>query len=245
MRAELHPSHLAGVPPLRRHQLARLSTAGWQHILARHRDDPAAACLQHWAQHNLPLVVTRQRQAASEQGTRVALGLAAPTCWGRRPLALQVDLADISALGEFPTLEQVLDLLPGGDRPALQALVHTLQGLGVPARVYGSAGWQRLTGLGYLHERSDLDLWLAVGDARQADAAAAPLAACNSHLRLDGELMLADGSAIAWREWQAWRAGRCRQVLVKRLHGAALEADPAALADDGAGAAAAAIACTA
>jgi phosphoribosyl-dephospho-CoA transferase len=41
-------------------------------------------------------------------------------------------------------------------------------------------------------------------------------------LRLDGELMLPVGDAIAWREWASWRAGRTRRVLVKRLNGAAL-----------------------
>ena len=48
--------------------------------------------------------------------------------------------------------------------------------------------------------------------------------------RLDGELLFADGAAVAWREWLAYRQGRAAQVLVKRLHGVALEhfaADPA------------------
>jgi phosphoribosyl-dephospho-CoA transferase len=27
---------------------------------------------------------------------------------------------------------------------------------------------------------------------------------------------------VAWREWSAWRAGRARRLLVKRLHGAAM-----------------------
>jgi phosphoribosyl-dephospho-CoA transferase len=38
--------------------------------------------------------------------------------------------------------------------------------------------------------------------------------------RLDGELCLPDGGAVNWREL----AGRSRQVLVKRLDGAAMEA---------------------
>ena len=81
-----------------------------------------------------------------------------------------------------------------------------------------------MTGLPYLHERSDLDLWLAVDEAEQADAAVAALQRCTpAGLRLDGELMFTDGSAVAWREWAAWRAGRCRMLLVKRLHGAALD----------------------
>ena len=37
--------------------------------------------------------------------------------------------------------------------------------------------------------------------------------------------MFADGTAVAWREWIEWRAGRTRAVLVKRLTGAALRLD--------------------
>jgi phosphoribosyl-dephospho-CoA transferase len=63
-----------------------------------------------------------------------------------------------------------------------------------------------------------------VDETEQADAAVAALQRCGSDsLRLDGELMFADGGAVAWREWAAWRTGRCRTLLVKRLHGAALE----------------------
>ena len=40
--------------------------------------------------------------------------------------------------------------------------------------------------------------------------------------RLDGELRFPDGAAVAWREWEAWRAGRSRAVLVKRLDGCSL-----------------------
>lgn len=221
------------MPPLRRHQLALLSDTGWRHILDRDWDGTTAACLTHWAEHALPLVVTRQRSARPSHAEAIALGLAAPACWGRRPIALQVAAHHIVGLSEFPALGEVARLLPRTDASPLQTLFQTLQRHGMSAHVYGSAGWQQLSGLSYLHERSDLDLWLAIASARQADAAVAALVACDSSMRLDGELMLADGSAVAWREWAAWRAGRCDRVLVKRLYGAALESTPEALADAG------------
>jgi phosphoribosyl-dephospho-CoA transferase len=222
-------SRPVAMPPLRRHQLAHLAEAGWRDIFDRDWDVDTAACLNHWAEHTLPLVVTRQRSTHPSHDGLIALGLAAPACWGRRPIALQVAADHIVGLSEFPTLGEVAHLLPRTDGPPLQTLFQTLQRLGVPAHVYGSVGWQQLSGLSYLHESSDLDLWLAVASARQADAAVAALAACDSSMRLDGELMLADGSAVAWREWAAWRAGRCDRVLVKRLFGAALESTPEAL----------------
>lgn len=233
------------MPPLRRHQLAHLSATGWRSILDRAWDAESRACLQHWAAHALPLVVTRQRGPDPSQDPhdphdppdphdrQIALGLAAPSRWLRRPIAIQVAGADLLWLSEFPVLTQALAVRPRVDRPPLQALAQALARQQVRAHVYGSAGWQHLTGLDYLHERSDLDLWLAVDDARQADAAVGVLQAFGGDVRLDGELMFPDGSAVAWREWAAWRDGRCRQVLVKRLHGVALEAQPAALADAG------------
>lgn len=217
------------MPPLRRHQLAHLTTAGWREMLARDWDDESRSCLQHWGEHALPLVVTRQPAPRQDGDALVALGLPTPACWGRRPLALQVAPAHISWLSEFPPLAQAIAELPRAARGPLQQLDTRLRHQGVRARAYGSAGWQRLTGLGYLHEHSDLDLWLAVDSAERADSAAGLLQQCDTSLRLDGELMFPNGSAVAWREWSAWREGRCRQGLVKRLHGAGFEADPEAL----------------
>ncbi len=90
------------------------------------------------------------------------------------------------------------------------------------ARVYGSHGWQYLSRLGYVHADSDLDVWLAVADDRQADAA---VAACERfdgdcrQPRLDGELMFADGKAYAWREWREWRDGQDRRDGQTRRNG--------------------------
>lgn len=212
------------MPPLRRHLLAFLSTDGWREVLARPWDDQARDCLAHWAALRLPLVVTRQRVPRPTADAPLSLGLSAPERWGRRLLALQLAPAGIAWFEEFPLLQEALPELPRSARAALQDLAAELAGLGVRARAYGSVGWQRVTGLPYLHERSDLDLWLAVDEAEQADAAAAALQRCApTGLRLDGELMFADGSAVAWREWTAWRHGAYRTLLVKRLHGAALE----------------------
>ncbi len=199
--------------PLHRHQIARLSREGWQRVLGRVWDTEARACLRHWAQHGLPLVVTRQ----PEDGGHVALGLCAPQRWQRRRLALQVALGDVMFFDEFPRLDQLVPQLPQAAREPLRRLARTLQACGTTARVYGSHGWQSLTGLCHAREGSDLDLWVGVTDTEQADAVAAALADCTAPLRLDGELVFPGDAAVAWREWQAWRAGRTRAVLVKQL----------------------------
>ena len=205
--------------PLRRHQLAYLSADGWSAVRAREWDAEACACLRYWDSSRLPLVVTRQLGDESV----VALGLPAPVVWNRRRIALQVPRESVVYFDAFPRAAEVLTLLSREARTPWRALMGALAVLDAPARVYGGYGWQKLTGLRYLHADSDLDLWVAVDDAAHADAVAACLAAfAVPRLRLDGELVFGDGSAVHWREWAAWRAGQARRLLVKRLDGAVL-----------------------
>jgi phosphoribosyl-dephospho-CoA transferase len=209
---------------LRRHQLVRLTSAGWQRAASQHADREAQRCIAHWAAHDLPLVVATQ--AGALDARLVSLGLPVPTRWGRRRLAVTVAPADLRVgTAEFPTFAECgHEFASASTRwsslsTALARSVHR-------TRVYGSFGWQHLTGLAYVRESSDLDLLLSATDARHADAIVATLTRSGvATPRLDGELCFADGSAVAWREWTAWRAGRVRKILVRRLRGAGLESD--------------------
>lgn len=215
--------------PLRRHRLVHVTAPGWAQVLDQPWDTEARAGLGHWAAHGLPLVVTCQtlcaaRTAAAAQS--VALGLCLPATWGRRRIALQLAPEQLGAWSEFPTLDEAAPQLSAPEAQALHGLAAALAGHGLVARVYGSLGWQGLSGLPYLHAHSDIDLWLAVATVAQADRAAQLLEGlAPTGRRIDGELVFADGSAVAWREWQAWRAGRCRSLLVKHLHGHGLRSD--------------------
>ena len=214
------------VTPLHRHQLARLGAAGWSDVLDRPWDATSRDCLQHWARHRLPLVVTRQLGTLDAAVETVALGLPAPLAWDRRRIALQVPRSAIAWFDEFPAASAALRLFRGDARVRLQSLLDGLAALGTVARVYGSHGWQLLSGHHYLHEHSDLDLWIGVDGSDQADAVAACLQAFDTARQpVDGELVFVEGAAVAWREWVVWRAGRARGLLVKRLHGAMLECD--------------------
>ena len=211
--------------PLHRHQVARLGDAGWREVLDREWDAQARECLVHWAAQRLPLVVTRQGAHAGADA--IALGLSAPARWGRRRLALSVARSDVLYFDEFEIAEKALNLLPASARPAWRNLCCDLRRAGANARVYGSYGWQLLSGLAYVRAGSDVDLWLSVSDAVQADAVAACLESFpDLHVRIDGELMFGDGAAVAWREWLAWRAGRAKALLVKRIEGSALVRTP-------------------
>ena len=212
--------------PLRRHDLVRLHASGWFDVLARPWDHEARACLAHWQAHDLPLVVTRQPLAADGgEHDALTLGIAAPTCWSRRRVALQVARRYVQRCSGFPPAGQVTPLLREGERRWWRLLCRDLTALGVTARVYGSHGWQALTGLAYLHASSDIDLLLPVRSAPQADQACVLLGGVDEGgrpPRIDGELMFGDGSATAWREWQRWRTGRTRELLIKRINGALL-----------------------
>jgi phosphoribosyl-dephospho-CoA transferase len=212
---------------LRRHQLARLSETGWATILARPWDHQARDCLTHWARHRLPLVVTRQPRDAAAQGA-IALGLPAPGRWDRRRLALQVPREAVLCLDEFPRLAEVQTMLPPAARYPTRKLIDRLDTCHAKSRVFGSYGWQALTGLDHVRPGSDLDIAVSVDGTAHADDVTHALQSFDAtQLRLDGELLFGDGAAVAWREWIEWRAGRARAVMVKRLNGVALQHDVA------------------
>jgi phosphoribosyl-dephospho-CoA transferase len=212
------------MPALRRHQLVRLNAAGWASIRDCNWDADARACLEYWAGRNLPLVVTQQRGGLPAGA--IALGLPAPRRWQRRRLALQVPVSGVFDFDEFPKPESVGKLLPQETRDALLTLLDIVSTHGSEMRVYGSYGWQQVTGLDYLRAESDLDLRMLVQDAHMADLVAETLGSATfARPRLDGELIFPDGSAVAWREWLAWRSKQADLVLVKRLSGVVMERD--------------------
>lgn len=209
--------------PLHRHQIARVSAAGWRSICNRDWDATARSCLTHWATQGLPLVVTRQQGGIDESSDDIALGLPAPGRWDRRRIALQIPRRDVLYFDEFPNATAVVRLLPHEAQGPWGRLCAGLKALGATARVYGSYGWQQISGLDHVRGGSDVDLWVAVSSADQADAVAALMQAfvC-PRLRLDGELVFEGRTAAAWREWLAWRAGSAKALLVKTIAGASL-----------------------
>jgi phosphoribosyl-dephospho-CoA transferase len=215
--------------PLHRHQIAWLTPAGWDRIRSRPWDEVASECLAHWATHRLPLVVTRQLPDGSDTDT-IAMGLPAPDRWDRRRLALRVPRSEVLYFDEFPRAEQITRLLPCAVRPHWLRLCTGMGALGVVARVHGSYGWKHFSQLDHVRASSDIDVWIGVSNMAQADAAAAMLQSfpCERP-RLDGELVFDGGAAVAWREWLAWRAGRARALLVKRIDGSSMSHVPCSL----------------
>lgn len=207
------PGYAAAGGP-QRNQLAWLDGQAWQQLQAQPWDAEAQAILAHWCTHGLPLVVCRQSAAVPEP--LVCLGLPAPTRWSRRRLPLAVEPARIARSGAFPSLLQVAHQRDWG--LAALTLDQALARIGVHARVYGSHGWEYLTGQSYLHPDSDIDLSVNVQDFASACEVAQQLSATTLYGRLDGEIVFPAGQAVAWRELQRCLTGQTTQLLVKQRH---------------------------
>lgn len=209
--------------PLRQ-QLAYIRPTVMTHWAETATDERMRDGLAHWAMRHLPLVVTRQDARVAPGFTR--LGLPLPKKWDRLRVERVVALPDILYLSEFPTLPELIARAEPGEMAELEALCLSLHAHGLRARVYGSHGWQHLSGMRYIHAASDMDLLIAVNSVEAADTAARCLSEFEtggrSPLRLDGELQFRDGTAVAWREWAPWRNGRTREILIKQPEGVAL-----------------------
>jgi phosphoribosyl-dephospho-CoA transferase len=207
---------MPGAPPLARHQLAWLAPDWPAQSLA----PPAPPALAAWFGAGRPAMV--RRRAAGEPGTGIALGVALPPAQGGARLGLVVADAALRAREPPPLLAAALASAPRAWQAALRALDRGARKLGVEPRVYGSLAWQHLTGQPYVEADSDVDLLLAAPDAARARAMLALLVCWerDTGRRADGELLLPDGAAVAWREL----LGAAPRVLVKSLDAVALRA---------------------
>jgi phosphoribosyl-dephospho-CoA transferase len=200
---------------LQRNQLVWLSDPAWQQLLARSWDAQAQSVLAHWHARQLPLVVCRQR--AAESSTTISLGLPAPLQWERRKLALELTVESIARVGTFPLLRNLV--LSPADAPQVQDLLLHTDALQVSMQVYGSFGWQWLSGLPCVRAGSDLDLLAHVPDLDTAGQVTWLLQGLQLHCRVDGELVFPGGWAVAWREYAQLIGGKVEQVLVKHRTG--------------------------
>lgn len=169
-----------------------------------------ADALADWLAAGLPLVGARSQ--TDDAADSVRLGLTLP---GRRRLGLAVAATAIAQIEPPLALAEALPAAPAGWRARLRTVLDVAEFCGATVQVYGSLSWQQLSGTVYVRPDSDLDLLLhAPGDP--SGLLAGLLALDGGTPRLDGELRLADGSDVAWREL----AARPAKVLVRSRSGA-------------------------
>lgn len=200
--------------PFHRHDLAWLGP-GWRARLLSPLAPADEATVIAWVARGLPAVVRRLDGGAPAEA--VALGLALPGP-GRR-LGLLVEPGAIARRAGPVPLRDALAAAPAPWRAPLAALEAGLAAAGTSAAVFGSLAWQHLVDEPYLRSGSDVDLLLRPRDPAAPWGALAVLAAHDAgQVRLDGELLVGAGLAVAWRELLR----RPRTVLVKSASGAAL-----------------------
>ncbi|CAO3426536.1 malonate decarboxylase holo-[acyl-carrier-protein] synthase [Azospirillum endophyticum] len=189
-----------------RHGWVRLGK-GWASRLCSPMAPAERAEAEDWCRAGRPLVIARGRPGDGMGELR--LGLATPD---KRRIGLHVAAdAVVERLDPLPLTEAV-ESAPEAWRPMLADLARRAQELGAAASVYGSLAWQHRTGLRYVRPESDVDLLFAPHGRRQLDRLLELLVAVGDRTpRLDGEILLPDGAAVAWREL----AGRPARLLVK------------------------------
>jgi malonate decarboxylase holo-[acyl-carrier-protein] synthase len=202
--AAVNPGNLA------RHDLVRVAPASWPAILAECSPLPDEPLLADWAERDRPLVVRRTRCDERRCASLVPLGVSLPPSCKMRRIALQVPAIAISRVSPPPLLAELVSSAPLAWRPTIDRLLE----LDAGTRAYGSLAWQHATGLGYLSATSDLDLLWRCAAGSSCETLLAGIAAIERHapMRIDGEVLAADGGAVHWRELQSGAA----EVLVKR-----------------------------
>lgn len=181
-----------------------------------------------WIAAGRPLVAARQ----PESGGQLLLGLSLPLALERQRVAVLVDSAEVAEVRPPLALGACL----GGQSPAVRAVLTTLEGAlrqaGIGLGVFGSLAWEALSGEAYRHPDSDIDVICEIADRSQLETALAVLAEAAAALpcRLDGELRLPGGDAVAWRELAAAYGDRQRSLLVKGERRVALKTQAELLA---------------
>jgi phosphoribosyl-dephospho-CoA transferase len=151
----------------------------------------------------------------------VPAALPLPPSHGKQRLAFSFS-SDAAVVALPPVLlRDAAQAAPVKWQPVLAALLDLGEAVEVTPRVFGALLWQRMTGLPYLTDRSDLDLLWSISDERSAALLVEGLLQldASSSMRLDGEVELADGAGVNWRELAQTLSNTTAEVLVKTMDG--------------------------
>lgn len=158
---------------------------------------PHHALVQHWRDRNLPFIVARQQPDAPH----LRLGFTQPGTGSRQRVAIHVDPGAIVETSPPPTLNEMLAYVPDHWQNKLAKLASAMHQLGLVPGVYGSLVTEALSGDSCLRPNSDIDIIIDCNSRSEAISALALLQSHEDELpRLDGELRMQHGWAVAWRE---------------------------------------------
>jgi phosphoribosyl-dephospho-CoA transferase len=203
--------------PWRRHELLWVMPNAWAAALAK-RSLGYDQMLSGWADRGWPVIVRRRMES---DGTMVPVGVPLPPAAAKARVALALPQEAVIARRHLPHLRTLA--APPRWRPTIAGLLALGERHGVEPAAFGSLLWEHFTGLPYLSERSDLDL---VWPVHRGCVLALLLDGIggierSAPMRIDGEIVFADGAAANWRELQRALGHRGpTEVLVKTMDGA-------------------------
>jgi phosphoribosyl-dephospho-CoA transferase len=207
----------------RRHDLLHVTPDVWASALA---DCPSLADLplvRTWADRGWPVIV--RRRAEGEDPDLAPVGVPLPPAAGKRRVALLLPPDGVLQRSSPPLLRAVANVAGSGWQSTIASLLDLGEWIGVEPSAFGSLLWQHQTGLTYLSPRSDLDvLWPVPADFDVLSLASSVAEIQrDASLRIDGEVVFPDGSAVNWRElWNEHRTGGRAGVLAKSMEGVRL-----------------------
>lgn len=204
-----------------RHARAWLDRQTWRQYLHSSHDARTFAALEDWIAKGRSTVARRRD---SDAGPECPLAIALPLAEDRARIAFVVDARAIVRVAPPLRLDEVIASSPRAWQAALRDLAARAERIDVSLHVYGSLAWQHITGEPCVTPQSDVDLLWTASDESQIERALDLLVAWerDSGLHADGELLLPDGSACAWRELLS----RPERVLVKSDAGVAMRISP-------------------
>jgi phosphoribosyl-dephospho-CoA transferase len=176
-----------------------------------------------WADRGWPVIV-RRRAEADDPGL-VPVGLPLPPAAGKRRIALLLPPDGVLQRSPPPLLRTAARVADPSWRSTIASLLALGASIGVEPSAFGSLLWQHQTGLTYLSPLSDLDVLWPVPPGFDVLSLVFSVAEVqrDAPLRIDGEVVFSDGSAVNWRElWMAHRAADRTSVLVKTIEGVRL-----------------------
>ena len=204
-----------------RHARVWLDRATWRSALTAPLEADGMAALDGWIDAGRA-VVARRRECP---GAALTLAVALPLAADRLRIGFAVDPRVVVRIAPPLTLAETIASAPADWRAPLTALHDRGMHIGTTFRVYGSLAWQAISGEACVRAGSDVDLLWTAASVDDVDRVLALLADWEAvgPLRADGELLLPDGDAIAWRELTR----PTERVLVKHQDRVSLQPSPA------------------
>ena len=168
-------------------------------------DPDIETAVRRWIGEGRPLVATRRIGVEDA----VSLGLALRQGDRVMRVACTVAFDDVLRRRDPLRVDEAAQVLDAADAAALNRFAAATAGHASQLGVYGSTAWDFFAGPGYRHAHSDIDVICDVASSAGLTGCLAAFCAGALYFRsrLDGEIRIGGGLAVAWRELHAACAG--------------------------------------